>query len=70
MSLLSFSLPYFYGLHTPPISPQLCSLNEIKLYCVHQHIGLPIYEPFYTQFLSLCKLYLSVLTASFSIAMC
>ena len=33
ISLLSFSLHYFYGFHTPPTSPQLCSLNEIKLYC-------------------------------------
>ena len=33
ISLLSFSLNYFYGFHTPPTSPQLCSLNEIKLYC-------------------------------------
>lgn len=33
ISLLSFSLHYFYGFHTPPTSPQLCYLNEIKLYC-------------------------------------
>ena len=61
ISLLSFSLHYFYGFHTPPTSPQLCSLNEIKLYCsplAHRSANIWTFQ--------VCvNLYLSVLTTHF-----